>query len=747
MKNPISSFIDTTSDLRISIFRILAGGGFFVSAITGVINMVVGLPLRNSILCWGTALLSLFLIIYAKRTGKYRVCVTLTILLIFLGVFTFLFLDGGGYKSGMPLYFVMAVVFTAFMLEGREMYAFVVIELFWYVGLCIFAYLHPGSVHLFETEADMLTDILIALPVVSIVLAVTMYLQLQLIRKKQAELEEARKEALSASEAKTQFLANMSHDIRTPLNTVMSLNDLITDRTASDEIRGWTDDIRLSCNILLSLINDILDLSRIESGRIRLPEAPYFTTQLIKETEKTWKRAAEKNGLSFVLETDDSLPSVMVGSLDSIRKIVNNLAGNAVKYTDRGTITVRFGKDPAREGADGDRIIFCIEVEDTGAGISREDIERVFLPFERGGASSKRGGEGTGLGLAIVKDLTDALQGTVSCESSLGKGSRFTVRIPQAVQDTAPVGPRESWINDQYETERFDSIIAPDTKILVVDDNENNRQLMCTLLKPTLILTDDVDSGKEALEMLEIRDYDLIFMDIMMPEMDGTKTLRRIRDGHLADSTPVIALTADALAGTRERLLGMGFDGYLAKPVSMKQLGDVLIQYLGDRIRLIRDPSYEKLSEERAAYLREMLLPMHIHLDDTLELDGYSVDSLRMRAEHFLHYRTELERYFGNTESGIEITKEESEGIEILPEDLFHFVHSLKSAARSIGARDLAELSAFMERHRDEISLNSLMIPVLVREYRTVAEGEELLLSELGRGSEAEHEEQDSDRR
>ncbi|MCR5370617.1 MAG: response regulator [Clostridium sp.] len=723
-KKPLSSYIDTASDLRVRIFRILATGGFTVSALTGIINLVVGLPIRNTIMCWSTALLSLVLILYASRTGRYRTCVRITIVLIFLVIFTFLFLDGGGYKSGMPLYFVMAVVFTAFMLEGAEMFFFSAVEILWYSGLCIYAYRNPGAVNVFEQEIDMLTDILIALPVVSVVLASTMYLQLQLIRKKQEELEEARKEALSASEAKTAFLANMSHDIRTPLNTVMSLNELIAGRTASDEIRGWTDDIRLSCDILLSLVGDILDLSRIESGRSRFPEAPYLTVQLLQEAEATWERAAKKAGLSFRLMAEESLPSVMSGHLDSIRKIVNNLVGNAVKYTEQGGVTLRFLK----ELPDAEQVTLRIEVEDTGIGIPPEELDRVFLPFERGNFPSGRGAEGTGLGLAIVKDLVEALQGTIRCDSRPGQGSLFTVRIPQRVQDPEPIGTREHWSNLQTPAETFDSIIAPDARVLVVDDNEYNRQVMCTLLKPTLIQTDDVESGREALEMLEIRKYDLILMDIMMPEMNGMETLRIIREEHLADNTPVAALTADALAGTKERLMNAGFSDYLAKPVSMKELGSLLIKYLGDRVRLIRDPSFEKLTEDEASHLKDFLLPMHIHLEDTLELDGGSVDSLRMRAEHFLQYGEELEKLSETTE-------------DFLREDLFHFVHSLKSAARSIGARDLAELAAFMERHREDTSLNELMIPVLAKEYRTVREGEKLLLTELSRRNEERHDE------
>lgn len=709
---------DNTFDLRSSLFRILAAGGILVSLAAGAVNMILGLPIVSTLFCWGSACLAFFLLVYAHKSGRYRLSMTLTIIMVFFPVFSVLFLNGGGYHSGMPLYFVMAAVFTAFMLEGRKMLIMVLLELAWYTCLCIFAYRHPDAVNAFKDEWKLLTDIIISLTIVSSALAAVMSLQLNLNRKKQAELDQARMEALSLNETKTSFLASMSHDIRTPLNTIVAMNELIADRTVSDEIRGFTDSIRISCDTLLSLIGDILDLSRIESRHVRLSEMPYLTAQLLKETEIMWGSAASRAGLSFRLEADETLPSVMVGDPDSIRKIINNLAGNAVKYTDSGEVVLRFRCGAPENGSIPEtRVLLRIEVQDTGIGIAPEDLERIFLPFERGGRRSIRGSEGTGLGLGIVKELVDAMHGTVSCESLPGKGSLFTVCISQTVQDPGPIGPRELWRTVSPKSETFSSILAPGAKVLVVDDNEFNRQVMCTLLKPTLIQADDVDSGQEALEMLEIRKYDLIFMDIMMPGMDGLETLRNIKATGVAEGTPVIALTADALTGTRERLLDAGFSEYLAKPVSMKQLGDLLVKYLGDKVRLIRDPSFKKLPDERRNPLQEKLLPMHIRLEDALELDGGAVDTLRMRTEYFLNYREAVENISPGPEGN---------------EALFHFVHSLKSSAKSIGAMDLAELAAYMERHREDGRLLELMIPVLQEEYRIVSSGEELLLKELG---------------
>ena len=733
MRNFTASASDNTSELRIRLFRILGTGGVIVSLIAGAVNFILGLPLLNTLLCWGAALLALSLLTYAARSGKYRLSMMFTIVLIFFLVFTGLFFAGGGYEGGMPLYFILAVVFTAFMLEGPQMPVFVLAEICWYCFLCLIAYRHPETVHPFTDKRKILTDILIALPVVSAALSAAMYLQLQLNHRKQEELDRARQEALSASEAKTSFLANISHDIRTPLNTVVSMNELIAERTVSDDIRGWTDKIRISCHILLALIDDILDISRIESGRMQLPEAPYLTAQLLKESEAIWKDTAKRNGLSFRLEAEESLPSVLIGNADSIRKIINNLVGNAIKYTDRGAVTLRFlREDTAPTEADrlnasdaAASIVFRIEVEDTGIGIAPADLEKVFLPFERGASRSSGSYEGTGLGLAIVKDLTEEMQGAVRCESTPGKGSCFTVRIPQKVQDMAPVGQRSDWSSVSNQAEPFTSILAPDVRVLVVDDNEFNRQVMCDLLKPTLIRTDDVESGTEALEMLEIREYDLIFMDIMMPEMDGREALRRIREEHPEDDTPVVALTADALAGTREKLISEGFADYLAKPVSMREIGELLMRHLGERVRLVRDPSFRKLPEEQQAELSEKLLFFHIHLEDALELDGGSVDNLRMRAEHFLNYKEELTGLTGAASPG----GKNEEGFPL--EALFHFAHSMKSTAKGIGARDLSELAAYMERHRDEEALILLILPVLEAEYDMAAQGEHQLLEAL----------------
>ena len=719
MRDFTASASDNTSELRIRLFRILGTGGVIVSLIAGAVNFILGLPLLNTLLCWGAALLALSLLTYAARSGKYRLSMMFTIVLIFFFVFTGLFFAGGGYESGMPLYFILAVVFTAFMLEGPQMPVFVLAEICWYCFLCLIAYRHPEMVHPFTDELKILTDILIALPVVSAALSAAMYLQLQLNRRKQEELDRARQEALSASEAKTAFLANMSHDIRTPLNTVVSMNELIAERTVSDDIRGWTDKIRISCHILLALIDDILDISRIESGRMQLPEAPYLTAQLLKESEAIWKDTARRNGLSFRLEAEESLPSVLIGNADAIRKIINNLVGNAIKYTDRGGVTLRFLREDTAP------IIIRIEVEDTGIGIAPEDLEKVFLPFERGASQSSGSYAGTGLGLAIVKDLTEEMQGTVRCESTPGNGSRFTVRIPQKVQDTAPIGQRSDWSSVSNQAEPFASILAPDVRVLVVDDNEFNRQVMCDLLKPTLIRIDDVESGREALEMLEIREYDLIFMDIMMPEMDGREALRRIRAEHPENDTPVVALTADALTGTRENLISEGFADYLAKPVSMREIGELLMRHLGDRVRLVRDPSFRKLPEEQQVELSGKLLPFHIYLGDALELDGGSVDNLRMRAEHFLNYKEELDGLTAAVSPG----GKNEDGFPL--EALFHFAHSLKSTAKGIGARDLSELAAYMERHREEEALLSLILPVLEAEYDMAARGEHLLLEAL----------------
>ena len=298
--------IPEDAEIQVAAFKILAVCGIIVSIVTGVINAisgnnpaVVAADLSGVIVSWA-------LIVYCHRTGNYKMAMTLTAFIIFLGLFTALFFIQGGYHSGIPAFFIFGIVFTAFLLNGLTMMILVILELIWYVALILYSYHHPQTLN--NDEYDFMTRVIMDMTIVSISLAVTMYCQIRVYRKKQQELNVAVLAADDANRAKSDFLAKMSHDIRTPLNTIMAMNELIVANTSSAKIREWVNDSNVSSRILMSLINDMLDLTRIEAGKMELIEQPWDTVQLFDETARTWRTHAERIGLEFIYELDSSVP-------------------------------------------------------------------------------------------------------------------------------------------------------------------------------------------------------------------------------------------------------------------------------------------------------------------------------------------------------------------------------------------------------------------------------------------------------
>ncbi|MBQ9550779.1 MAG: response regulator [Lachnospiraceae bacterium] len=359
-----------------------------------------------------------------------------------------------------------------------------------------------------------------------------MYFQIRIYRKKQQELNVALLAADEANRAKRDFLAKMSHDIRTPLNTILATNELIVANTSSAKIREWVNDSNVSSRILMSLIDDMLDLTKIEAGRMEFLEEPWDTGKLFDEMAKMVRTQAERSGLEFIYDLKDEVPGTLIGDQDVIRKITTNLLSNSLKYTRSGRILFTVGL----EGRD-----LLITVCDTGIGIAPEYLDDIFKPFERGAQKIYRETSGSGLGLAIVKELVDALQGSVECESVVDEGTTFRVRLPQReIPDKDALRPEPGESTGRLEDD--EQFIAPDARILVVDDNPLNRKVIASFLEPTLIGIDDVESGYEALEMLDIKEYDIVLMDLRMPKMDGVETLSRIREEYPEFSAPVVVI-------------------------------------------------------------------------------------------------------------------------------------------------------------------------------------------------------------
>ena len=392
--------------------------------------------------------------------------------------------------------------------------------------------------------------------------------------------EELIKQVTEANNAKSDFLANMSHEIRTPINAVLGMDEMILRESEDKKILEYAENIQTAGRALLALINDILDFSKIESGCFEIMETDYSLASLLNDSMSMLvMRATEKN-LKMSLDCDSKIPSKLTGDEVRIRQILINLLSNAVKYTKEGKITLR-----ARYNAiDNDNINLILEVQDTGIGIKDDNISDIFSNFVRIEEKRNRNIEGTGLGLAITKLITDLMDGDIEVSSVYGEGSTFRVTIPQKVADSTPVGDvNERYIdNSKTITHKDDALFtAPDAKILVVDDVKMNITVIRGLLKRTQIQVDTAISGKSALELIEKNKYDLIFMDHMMPDMDGVETYNKMKEeGTPNDDTPVIMLTANAINGVKEQYIEEGFADYLPKPVRGKELEEMLKKYL-----------------------------------------------------------------------------------------------------------------------------------------------------------------------
>ena len=694
-------------DLRAKIFDLLAICGTVICIITAVNNLVVEGSVGGFIGCVIGMFISFALFMYTKKTGNYKPSMILTIVVIFLVLFTFLFFSGGGYHSGMPAFFIFATVFTAFMLDGIPMLIFVLIEIAWYTFILYWAYINPGSVNDLEGEFTIFLDVLIGETVVAVSLVLTMYLQIRVYRKNQQELRQAIKAADEANRAKSDFLAKMSHDIRTPLNTILAMNELIIDNTSSERIREWVNDSNISGKILLSLIDDMLDLTRIETGRFTVHNRTIDLTLLFRETERLWKPQTERKGLDLICEMSPDVPEFLMGDEDVLRKIINNLMSNAVKFTDTGSVTVRFDWDGE----------FRFTIADTGVGIDPEYLKIIFNPFERGVQGVYRETSGSGLGLAIVKDLVDAVEGTIDCKSNVGIGTEFTVKLPfRGINSTVEDQGTDESSDEKQTVRRF---VAPSANILVVDDIPFNQKVIESYLEPALIHIDSVDSGYEALEMIDIKEYDLILMDLRMPGMDGAETLDKIREEYPDLKTPVIMLTADIISGIGDEMIRRGFDDFLSKPISSADLYEILQKYIPDKMMTIEIEEDKQLSAPRAESYQDLLMPYGISVKMAIENNAGSAGEFLSRALLFEEYADEGIDYLSQPQ---------------YDEDYYIRIHSVKSASRGIGAYLLAELAGAVELRKNR-EFSEMTNGLLIEEYKRVRQG----LSRLKEEEERKH--------
>jgi signal transduction histidine kinase/CheY-like chemotaxis protein len=386
------------------------------------------------------------------------------------------------------------------------------------------------------------------------------------VERKNQELAESRAEALRASQAKSDFLSSMSHEIRTPMNGVLGMNQLLAATSLSPEQRRYVEVVQSSGRQLLALIDDLLDLSKIEAGKVTIECADFDLRHTLNEVSDMWSVQASAKGLAFRANIAAEVPLLLLGDSSRLRQVLNNLANNAIKFTARGAVNLSVELAGKQE----DRVLIRFSVADTGIGIRPDQASRLFSPFVQADVSTTRNYGGTGLGLAICKHLVELMGGTIGIESQVGQGSVFWFTSSFAVSQRSAL-PIEDWTAPEAENRQS-------LRILVAEDNQINRLVISTQLSKLGHRAEVVVDGFEALKKATAGDYDLLLMDCEMPGMDGYEATRRIRQAR-RDRLPIIAVTAHAMSGDRERCLAAGMDDFISKPIDMQHLARVLARW------------------------------------------------------------------------------------------------------------------------------------------------------------------------
>ncbi len=498
------------------------------------------------------------------------------------------------------------------------------------------------------------------------------------------ELQKQRDIADNANEAKSRFLASMSHEIRTPINAILGMDEMILREAEEKPILSYAGDIMAASRTLLSLINDILDLSKVEEGKMEIIPVQYDLSSLINDLVNMIRDRAAKKGLKFEVNADEHIPHVLMGDEIRIRQCVMNLLTNAVKYTEKGQVTLSVGYEKTSD----DHILLSFNVKDTGIGMKEEDMENLFSPYKRIEEKRNRTIEGTGLGMSITRQLLQLMGSNLEVHSEYGKGSEFSFAIDQEVVKWEDLGNYADRFESLagHEGEYHELFHAPGARILVVDDTEVNLTVMKNLLKKTKIQIDTAKSGKEALVLTRDNLYDVIFIDHMMPEMDGIETLKNIRKEGASKDAPCVALTANAVSGAREMYLEAGFVDYLSKPVEGAKLEEMLRSIISaDKVEVADGTEAEELEEKESSeflqWVKELKdIDEHAGLLDCGSEDGYkSVMSVFHQTANA--NADAIEEYYKNGD---------------LPNYTIK-VHALKSSARIIGAKELSALALELE--------------------------------------------------
>jgi len=636
----LQPILDDKVNLQERIFRLIAGIGVIALVLMLLSKLFTGENISNLLVLTGCILCIILSGAFFVRKNKVNLGATVVAILLVVFLPLNFFMAGGMY-GGAPLWFVFVFVYISLTLYGIRRLVFLLLGAAEAVSCYYVSFYYPEYI-MQHTLSMAYLDSVLSVILVGALASVMILFQNRIYQEENRISNRQKKEIEELNKAENHFFSSMSHEIRTPINTIIGLNEMILRSEVSDDIAENARNIQGASKMLLTLINDILDLSKIESGKMDIVKVPYETGALFSEIiNMIWIKARQK-GLEFHLDVDSSMPSMLCGDEVRIKQILINVLNNAVKYTKEGSITLLVRCERKAE----DKVKVYYSVKDTGQGVKKEDIPYLFNAFHRVDEKKNRHIEGTGLGLSIVKQLVNLMGGEISVNSVYTKGSTFLITLEQEIVDETELGifTLESRMRKQSKAHYKQSFEAPEARLLIVDDNSMNLMVAKKLLSDTKIKIDTAESGEECLKMTQTKHYDGILMDHLMPGMDGIECLHAIRTqtAGLCREVPVIALTANA--GSENQLLYRkeGFNGYLAKPVSGALLEAAVIKILPKEMVLLNEDAMQsELGKDVLVFDQRKRVPLMVTTDSVCDLPegmakrlGISVNPYFVCTEH-----------------------------------------------------------------------------------------------------------------
>lgn len=681
--------------IRLMLFNIITIIGIVGGSATMIISAFIGVHIYQLLAIVFAEFILVISFYLANWYGKTQLASLLLTTILSLVVFPVVYFTGGGLNSGACFWFAIGMLFSFLLLDGKLLVLEVILQSSAVLFVYLYGYLNPETVTPLKSNEAVLVDVLQSLFIMAITFGIIFRMQhhvyrsaVNKIKLQNDELLASKAEADKANKAKSDFLSSISHEIRSPLNSIIGMNELILRDSVDENAINYATIAQSSSRTLLELIDDILDISKIEAGKIELVKNEYEILTLISDCYQMMEMQAETKDLKLEVQIENNLPSVLYGDCTRIRQILVNFLSNSIKYTDEGTVAFRIR---------GDRkelfVNLVFEIEDTGIGMKPESLEKLFDKFERFDNIKNKDVKGTGLGMSIAKQLSDMMNGTINVKSEYGVGTKLTFEVPQIIVSDSPVGKVNIVdYSDASDTVKdTKNLYIPNVQILVVDDMNVNIMIVENFLEPTGAKVDAAMSGKECIAKCKSKRYDLILMDQMMPEMDGSETLKQLQkiDDAYGYEIPVVMLTANALSGMKEKYLAEGFAEYITKPVVRATLIDTISRLLPDDKIMRYIPEQNKDSKIASSDISDLLTKLpELNLEEAMKYCAGSEDFLcELMRKYFLGDSIDKFVYYYDKKIWDKYQIE---------------VHSMKSSCRTFGLSNLADKAKGLEQASKE---------------------------------------------